>query len=913
MARYQSVQTNFRVGQISPRLQGYIDLPDYQNGVKTLENMVVLPQSSITRRPGTKYVSTTYSNVESRLIPFNFGQGESYMLEFSAGRIRIFYNDPADGEPKLIPDGTGDSSNGLTTYLDIDEASQSIPYQTSDLPDINWAQSADTLFLAHPSHPPLRLKRSGPNISDWSVDEFPFKNGPFLPVNSELTWLRPTGLATSDYNNPKVGEVPNGSNDYVSTTSGALTLTNHGLVDGEIVYLDNDIPNGFTANLDYFVVQATTNTFKLSLSRDGDPIIPSSNGSTGNSTHVHKRFIASGAVVTFEAYLGAKIEQCTFTQASGSPANTFTTVDPHGLSDGQVVRFKTGVVDGFSLDTDYYVTSAATNTFKLTLDPVDPAISVAGSETVSVGGLYKMTASGEHINDGDGFSSSDVGRLIRLNTSVQPAIKWGYGRIQSVNSSVDSDDRKYSIEVKVIEDLGPAEETQFWALGAFSETSGYPRCVAIYQQRMVFAGTEEEPQSVHFSKTGDYDNFATTEPIGQQSGTGVGGSPIFEEQIYDDNAIVLAISSDTVDRITYLVPSEQLTIGTTGGIFQMFGARDDITLTPFNFSVIKIAAWASNPSRPVEIGNTLLYTQQNGRKIRALDYSKAQDEYSADDLTIRSDDITVSGIKEMVYQDQPNALVWCRRDDGKLACLTFISSVPLIAWHLHTIGGSFGESNAVVESIGVIPQTDHDQLWMIVKRTINGSTVRYVEVLQKFFDGTEIEVEDAWFVDSGKKDSSGTAYSTVTLSHLPLETLTILGDGGPQPIRTADATGEITLQLPAVKTIVGLGYESTIQTLPIVIGDRRNTNFGQRKRIHRMFVQLLESMGLKYGTELDNLFEEDFMTTADLLDNRVPLFTGQKELVMPSAFTRTGEVYLRQDRALPMTVTLIALDYETND
>lgn len=1009
MARYQSVQTNFRVGQISPRLQGYVDLPDYQNALKTLENMVVLPQSSVTRRPGTKYVNTTYNNVKSRLVPFNFGQGESYVLELSAGRIRIFFNDPDNNdEPGLIPNDTSIANDSITQYLETDGTTlTNIEWGVNDLDEINWAQSADTMFITHPSYKPLRLKRKGQDLADWTLEVFPFKNGPFLPVNSELTWLRPSNVGTSDYSDSKVGEIATKQTDYFNLDGNYMVITNHGLVDGEKIYFDGDVPTGLSAGPSnvYYVIASTTNSFKVSLTRGGDAVDLTTQGSPGDAMHVHKQFISKNAEITLDAYKGIEVENCQFSQST----DTFTST-AHGLSNGEVVRFKTGSVDGFTLDVNYYVVSAATNTFQLSLTSGGAAVTVTGTDTVPVGGLYKMVVSGEHINDGDGFLSTDVNRLIRLNTEIQPAIKWGYGRITAVNASTDSNGKKYSVEVKVLADLGPNEETQSWALGAFSDTTGYPRTVAIYQQRMVFAGTSEEPQTVHFSKTGDFDNFATTEPLGQLTGTGVGGTSIFGEQIYDDNALALSISSDTVDRIVYLSAQERLTVGTTGGIFQMFGSRDDVTLTPFNFAVVRISAWNAAVARPIEIGNSLLYIQQNGRKIRELNYSRQEDEYAADDLAIRAEDVTITGVAEGVYQDQPNALVWFRRNDGKLACMTFVASVPLVAWHLHTIGGyqpdaTYG-NHAKVESLCVIPQTDHDQLWMTVKREVIGlgsavtsiafnmtngvftktghtfsngdefvfqavpsdmanyfteeviyyvvdkatntfslaataggtainpnesggsaavtvsalhptsyNTVRYVEVMQKFFDAAEIDIEDAWFVDSGNK-TSGSDLTEVTLGHLVGQTVTFLGDGAPQPDKFTDySDGLVPLTGTDVADtiIAGLGYESNIQTLALAIGTRENSSVGQRKRVHRIIVQFLESMGLKYGVDANNLFEEDFRLTSDLLDQAVPLFTGQKELVMPGSFTRSGEVYLRQNQALPFTVTLIALDYETND
>ena len=82
MARLVTYQTSFADGQISPKLEGFVDTDAYRSSVKDLKNMVVMPQGSITRRPGTRYVASTKSNAQVRLIPFNFGQDQAYVLEF---------------------------------------------------------------------------------------------------------------------------------------------------------------------------------------------------------------------------------------------------------------------------------------------------------------------------------------------------------------------------------------------------------------------------------------------------------------------------------------------------------------------------------------------------------------------------------------------------------------------------------------------------------------------------------------------------------------------------------------------------------------------------------------------------------------------------------------------------------------
>ena len=139
MSSVQYIQSSFSEGLISPRLHGQIEIPTYKTSVKTLENFTVLPKGSLTRRPGTYFAKAAASNTAngSRLIPFNFGQGQSYILEFYNNKIRLFSN-----EGQLMKHD-GSSPTDITTT-----------YTTSQIPDVKVTQSADVLYLVHPDHPP---------------------------------------------------------------------------------------------------------------------------------------------------------------------------------------------------------------------------------------------------------------------------------------------------------------------------------------------------------------------------------------------------------------------------------------------------------------------------------------------------------------------------------------------------------------------------------------------------------------------------------------------------------------------------------------------------------------------------------------------------------------------------------------
>ncbi len=114
MPRVQAVQTSFADGQISPRMQGYVDLPSYKNSLKTCSNFFPLPQGSLARRPGTFFVSRTKDNAQVRLVPFNFGQGQSYILEFGNLHVRFYRTDAVLTEDVATISSVDTTTNTLT-------------------------------------------------------------------------------------------------------------------------------------------------------------------------------------------------------------------------------------------------------------------------------------------------------------------------------------------------------------------------------------------------------------------------------------------------------------------------------------------------------------------------------------------------------------------------------------------------------------------------------------------------------------------------------------------------------------------------------------------------------------------------------------------------------------------------------
>jgi hypothetical protein len=224
------------------------------------------------------------------------------------------------------------------------------------------------------------------------------------------------------------------------------------------------------------------------------------------------------------------------------------------------------------------------------------------------------------------------------------------------------------------------------------------------------------------------------------------------------------------------------------------------------------------------------------------------------------------------------------------------------------MGGSFSSGSVaygygVVESVASIPAPagDGDELWMVVKRTINGGTKRYIEYLKPFDFGTDIE--DAYFVDCGLSYDSAASSSTLTgYSHISGQSVSILGDGAVQPNVTVGSGGTVSLSIASLVAHVGLPYTSTLQTQRPEGGAQDGISQGRPKRIHSAFVRLYNSIGMQIGPDEDNLDEVPFRTSADLMDSSVTMFNGDKEVVFPGDWETEGRVTIVQEQPLPITV-----------
>ena len=375
--------------------------------------------------------------------------------------------------------------------------------------------------------------------------------------------------------------------------------------------------------------------------------------------------------------------------------------------------------------------------------------------------------------------------------------------------------------------------------------------------------------------------------------------------------MVYTIASNKVNAIRYMSAQRSLIVGTVGGEFVVSGSGTTLPITPTNVQIQKQSSYGAANVDAVQIENVTMFLQRAKRKIRELTYNLNIDQYQAQDMTLLAEHISDGGILEMAYQQEPDSILWCVRSDGTLLGLTYARTEQVVGWHRHILGGVFGSGQAVVESVASIPaDSNEDELYIIVKRTINSVTRRYVEHLTLFDYGTD--QTDAFYVDSGLTYSGGATTSITGLDHLEGQAVTILADGATHPNKTV-SSGAITLDRSSTKVHIGLPYTSLLQTMRIESQSNEGTSQSKTKRINEVTLRLHETVGVEVGASLTDMERIPFRSSAAAMDTAVPLFTGDKQVEFRDDFNTDGHVYVRQTQPLPLTLLSIYPMLTVND
>jgi len=490
-------------------------------------------------------------------------------------------------------------------------------------------------------------------------------------------------------------------------------------------------------------------------------------------------------------------------------------------------------------------------------------------------GAVKIFASGSFT-----FVAGHSGSLFRVGNSN------GYARITEVDNSLTAS----ATVVETLQSTSATGWTYNFGEGAWSVKNGFPAAVSFFEQRLYFAGTTEEPQTVWGSASLDYENFAP--------GTD------------DADSVAFTIADNQVNAVRWLAAGKSLAIGTVGGNFILDSDTTSGPVTPTNINIKKETTFGSALVLPKRIGNAVLYVQRNNLTVRELKYNFDEDAQLAADTNMLAEHITESGIKDMDYQEAPDGILWCVRNDGKMATLTRLAIQDVMGWTLQETQGSF-------TSVAVIPNGNEDQVWVTTQRSCSitaattGGYLRYVEYFKPFIQPSS--QSDSFFVDCGLSYlGTGTYAKTVTgLNHLNSRNVSILGDGAVYPDQMVTG-GSITISKSCNTIHVGLSYTSTIKTCRLEAGSVTNTTQGLIKRIYKATVRFWRSLGCNLGTTTtqDAL---SFRDSSVPMDEVTPLYTGDKEVSFPTGWNKEGQVLITQEQPLPLNCLAVISKVEVSE
>ena len=639
---------------------------------------------------------------------------------------------------------------------------------------------------------------------------------------------------------------------------GVITATSHGYSNGDHVIITSVVGMTELNGKTFKVANKTTNTFEI---QDVD----GNNVNTTGYTAYGSAGVANKIYEIASPYATADLPTIKFAQS----ADLMYLVHP-----GYAIRklSRSGHTN-WSLTTPSLVTSE------------DKTVSAVTKANPGV-----VTTSADHgLSEGDFVTFTDIGGMTQLNGNVY--------KVGTVGSSTtfnlqDSDGNDLNTSSYGTFSAGGSDKVNKLTDPVLNTTTDYfPSSVTFFEQRLVFAGSNNNPQTLWFSKSGSYENFTT-------------GSA-------DADAMVYTIASNKVNAIRYMSAQRSLIVGTVGGEFVVSGSGTTLPITPTNVQIQKQSSYGAANVDAVQIENVTMFLQRAKRKIRELTYNLNIDQYQAQDMTLLAEHISDGGITEMAYQQEPDSILWCVRSDGTLLGLTYARTEQVVGWHRHILGGVFGSDQAVVESVASIPaDSNEDELYIIVKRTINSVTRRYVEHLTLFDYGTD--QTDAFYVDSGLTYSGGATTNISGLDHLEGQSVTILADGATHPNKTVSGGG-ITLDRSSTKVHIGLPFTSLLQTMRIESQGNEGTSQSKTKRINEVTLRLHETVGVEVGASLTDMERIPFRSSAAAMDTAVPLFTGDKQVEFRDDFNTDGHVFVRQTQPLPLTLLSIYPMLTVND
>jgi hypothetical protein len=403
--------------------------------------------------------------------------------------------------------------------------------------------------------------------------------------------------------------------------------------------------------------------------------------------------------------------------------------------------------------------------------------------------------------------------------------------------------------------------------------------VSYFEQRRCFAGSINEPQNLRMTRSGTESNLSYSIPV------------------RDDDSINIRVAAREANTIRHIVPLQNLVLLTGSAEWRVTSVNSD-AITPTSISVKPQSYVGANNVQPLIVNNNIIYGASRGGHLREMAYQYQAGGYITGDMSLRAPHLFDNlNVVDLAFAKAPIPLIWAVSSNGKLIGCTYVPEQQVGAIHQHDTDGLF-------ESCCVVSEGNEDVLYLVVKRTINGSATRYIERMASRQFAT---AADAYFVDCGITYSGAPATTLSGLDWLEGATVNVLGDGAVMTQKVVTA-GSITLEHACSKVHVGLPITADVQTLPLAAQLQDGTYAqGHVKNINKVWLRIYKSSGVFAGPSLTTLVQYKQRTT-EVYGAAPNLASDEIEISLTPSWQQGGQIYLRQSDPLPLTLVSMTVE-----
>jgi len=925
------IQPSLAAGELSSTLYGRVDLAKYKTGVALSRNAFVDYRGGLSNRSGTRFVGQAYANDDVRLVPFRFSTIQNYVLEFGPLYIRVIKDGAyvtqgaqaitvlTNANPGVLTIAAHGYSTGDWVYLSI-----------NGMPALNTRTFAINVLTANTFS--LIDTVTGTAVDTTSL-------GTFINGSAARIYTVTTPYTAADIARLKFTQ----SADILTITHPSyaprdLTRTSHTNWTLTSVSFASQISPPGTVNGVSSAVGTTYYAYVITaVSGDGEESLP--------SDAARFQGVNISATAGTNKLSWSRVSAAAYYNVYRAQAGTTYDV-PVGSAYGFV-----GVAYGLEFN-DSNITPDYAKTPPQNQNPFARGPIVLGTITAIGAGYANPLTTIATVTDGTGSGAVII--PIVVSGSV-------YG-LYIVNGG-----ENYTAPTVAITGGGGAGATGTLTTGPTIGT--YPSVATYYQQRKVYAASNNYPQTLWGTKPGAFKNMDRGIPV------------------TDGDSYALTLASQQVNDIKSMLSMPGGLVALTGaGAWQISGnGQNNSPITPTSAQATPQSYVGASDLTPLVINYDILYTRPNGSGVQDMSYNFFANIYTGTDLGLLSNHLFYGkSIVEWGYAEEPFKIIWAVRSDGRILSLTFIKEQEVYGWTQHSTQGQ-------AKSVCVIRENQTDVPYFIVKRLVQGVWVQYVEQMQTRIVGLDMNPnltsEDGWFLDSAldlgmEKPAAGLTVSAATglavasadaAVFSPTDVNKIIRAGGgkmtvttyvdtqnvgvtitedlvqlvpddpadvPLPIEAGAWTltrpvtsvsglwhlegktvriiadgnalpaqtvtnGAVTLSVAASRVIVGLGYVVQIQTLDLDVASAETIQ-GRRKRITSVGLRCDKSRAPFIGPDFEHMTEwKQPRATSVPMGTALPLYTGDMLINIPPAWTVDGRICIEMREPLPFTLLAI--------